>query len=68
MNPETIFQRYQELQSYVGWTPDDARRVASLAHLLDPALSALVEDFYEEIDAIPRRARSLPAGRRRSSD
>ena len=27
MNPDELFRRYQELQQYVGWTADDARRV-----------------------------------------
>src|SRR5204862_3652078 len=44
------FPRYQELQRYVGWTDDDARRVAAVAGLVEPSLPALVDDFYAEIE------------------
>src|SRR5689334_19907522 len=50
MSPDHLFGRYRELQSYVGWTEDDARRVAALAPLLAGALAPLVNDFYAEID------------------
>ncbi len=50
MNPADLFRRYQELQTYVGWTPDDTARVQSLAGRLDPYLAALIDDFYDEID------------------
>lgn len=50
MNPEEPFRRYQELQRYVGWTEDDARRVRSLAELVEPHLRVLIDDFYAEIE------------------
>ena len=31
MDAGRVFDRYRELQSYVGWTDDDARRVAAVA-------------------------------------
>jgi signal transduction histidine kinase len=62
MNPDQLFQRYQELQSYVGWTPDDAVRVASLAETLAPALPALVDDFYEEIERHPDARKVITGG------
>jgi signal transduction histidine kinase len=49
MNTTERFRRYQELQTYVGWTDADAERVASVATIVDPVLPALVEDFYAEI-------------------
>jgi signal transduction histidine kinase len=49
-NPAARFRRYQELQQYVGWTEDDARRVQSVAQLVDPYLPPLIDDFYDEID------------------
>jgi len=42
-------ERYRELQRYVGWTDEDARRVASVAETIEPHLPALVDDFYDEI-------------------
>lgn len=53
MDFERIFERYRELQRYVGWTAEDADRVASVAKLAAPSFVALVEDFYEEIERHP---------------
>ncbi len=49
IDTEVIYRRYQEFQTYVGWTEADADRVRSLAALLEPCLPGLVEDFYAEI-------------------
>ncbi len=57
MDPARLFERYGELQSYVGWTEADAERVAATGPLLDPYLQGLIDDFYEEIGAIPMCAR-----------
>jgi signal transduction histidine kinase len=50
---EQIYRRYQDLQSYVGWTDGDAARVRALGPMLEPHLHALVEDFYSEIARLP---------------
>lgn len=50
MSPDDLFRRYQELQRYVGWTDEDARRVQSVAPRLQSYLAPLIDDFYEEID------------------
>jgi two-component system, NtrC family, sensor kinase len=50
MDSGKLFDRYRELQSYVGWTGPDADRVAAAAPLLEPYLVALIDDFYEEIE------------------
>ncbi len=62
MNPEELYRRYQELQSYVGWTEEDARLVQSVASLLDPYLPALIDDFYEEIQRHPDACRVITGG------
>ncbi len=62
MNPEELFRRYQELQVYVGWTPEDAQHVQSAAALLEPYLPALVDDFYAEIDRHPDARRVITGG------
>jgi two-component system, NtrC family, sensor kinase len=59
---ETIYRTYQELQQYVGWTEDDARRVQSLAGLLEPYLVALIDDFYAEIDRHPKARQVITGG------
>jgi len=57
------YGRYQELQRYVGWTDDDARRVRSFAQVVDPDLPALVEDFYEEIERHPDALKVITGGK-----
>ena len=60
---EHLFARYRELQRYADWTDDDAARVHALAPLLHPALPALVNDFYAEIERHPQAARVITGGR-----
>jgi len=62
MNPDQLYQRYQELQQYVGWTDEDAQRVQSLAALLDPYLPSLVDDFYAEIERHPDARKVITGG------
>jgi two-component system, NtrC family, sensor kinase len=62
MNSDTLFRRYQELQQYVGWTDDDARRVAAVAPLLEPCLTALIDDFYAEIERHPDARKVITGG------
>lgn len=57
-----VLARYRELQRYVGWTDDDAGRVASVAGLIEPHLVALVEDFYEEIARHPGAQQVITGG------
>jgi signal transduction histidine kinase len=62
MNPDRIFQRYQELQQYVGWNQDDAARVKAIALLLEPYLPPLIDDFYAEIERHPNAHRVITGG------
>src|SRR5262245_48570236 len=62
MNADALYERYQELQRYVGWSEDDARRVQSVGALLDPHLPALIEDFYEEIERHPDAKKVITGG------
>jgi two-component system, NtrC family, sensor kinase len=62
MDAEKLFDRYQELQRYVGWTADDAKRVQSVAGLLEPRLRALVDDFYAEIERHPEAMKVITGG------
>jgi signal transduction histidine kinase len=57
-----IYQLYQELQRYVGWTDDDARRVAAIANLVEPHIVPLIDDFYEEIDRHPEARKVITGG------
>lgn len=62
MVPKELFERYQELQSYVGWTPDDAQRVRSVNELLQNYLPHLVDDFYVEIERHPNAMKVITGG------
>src|SRR5271165_7488136 len=62
MDPDTLYRRYQELQQYVGWNDIDAGRVRSVAELLQPSLSALVDDFYAEIERHPDARKVITGG------
>jgi signal transduction histidine kinase len=62
MNLEEVYRRYQELQAWIGWSEDAARRVAAVAELLDPHLPALVDDFYDEIQRHPNAVKVITGG------
>jgi len=61
MDVEKLYDRYCELQAYVGWNAEDAGRVQAVSASLDPYLPALIEDFYSEIERHPA-ARSVITG------
>src|SRR5262245_22689816 len=62
MESDALYRRYQELQDYVGWADEDARRVHAVAARLDPFLPALIDDFYAEIDRHPEARRVITGG------
>lgn len=62
MDTDAQFQRYQELQQYVGWTEDDAERVRSLASVVEPHLPTLIDDFYAEIERHPEARKVITGG------
>jgi signal transduction histidine kinase len=62
MEPDPLFRRYQELQQYVGWTDEDARRVRDSRPLVLPHLDPLIDDFYAEIERHPEARRVITGG------
>ncbi len=62
MDPDKLYARYCELQAYVGWGEDDARRVQAAAPLLTPTLPALIHDFYAEIERHPDARKVITGG------
>src|SRR5262245_8431390 len=50
MNQDQLFHRYQDYQSYVGWSAADEGQVRAAAGVLLPHLQPLIDDFYAEID------------------
>jgi len=62
MRQGSLFERYEELQRYVGWTELDARAIQSIAGRLEGAFHAIVVDFYEEIDRHHEARKVLSGG------
>ena len=58
----SAFQRYQELQRYVAWSDEDAKRVHSLGPVVRPCFDALVDDFYAEIQRHPEAMKVITGG------
>jgi signal transduction histidine kinase len=62
MDAHNLFQRYALLQSYVGWSGEDARRICAAAPLVEPAFPALIDDFYAEILRHPQTSSVITGG------
>ncbi|MCU0962551.1 MAG: protoglobin domain-containing protein [Pirellulaceae bacterium] len=62
MESQTAFQRYQQLQQYVGWTPLEAERVIAIGRLLAPHLPGVIEDFYAVMRHHPAAFRVITGG------
>lgn len=62
MHIDKIFELYRDLQAYVGWSEDDAEQVRSVADLLKPHLSPLIDDFYAEIQRHPQANKVITGG------
>lgn len=62
MDAAKLVDRYRELQAYVGWSDDDARRLRAAAPRLEPFLPALIDDFYDRIERHPGARRVLTGG------
>jgi len=62
MADEEFAQRYRLMQRYVGWSDDDARRVAALGPLVAPHAEALIADFYAEIRRHPQAVVVITGG------
>jgi signal transduction histidine kinase len=56
------YERYQELQRYVNWQPEDAVRVRSVGPLVKPLFPSFVDDFYAEIENHPNARRVITGG------
>jgi transcriptional regulator with PAS, ATPase and Fis domain len=61
MSPDP-YQKYFELQRYVGWTDEDRRLVADVGQFLIDRFDPLIEDFYTQIQRHPRAAQVITGG------
>ena len=62
MNTQELYDRYQGLQRYVGWTADDAARLQVIRRLVTPRIGALIDDFYAEIERHPMARKVITGG------
>ena len=62
MDQQQLFERYQDLQKYVGWTEADAHRIQAVATLIEPHIPALIDDFYAEIKRHPPASKVITGG------
>lgn len=62
MGTQGLFRRYRDLQSYVGWSDDDAARVAASIEVLQPHFARLIDEFYEEIGRHEATAQVITGG------
>jgi signal transduction histidine kinase len=62
MDVDQLYNRYRELESYVGWTDADAARIPAAAPLLEPYLLQLIDDFYDEIERHPDARKVITGG------
>lgn len=62
MPDKQIAERYRDMQSYVGWTPEDELRVAELSALVLAHAEELIADFYSEIARHPAAAAVITGG------
>lgn len=62
MESNDIYFRYQELQRYLGWSEEDARRVHLAAEIAEPHFASLIEDFYAEIQQHPEALKVIQGG------
>jgi signal transduction histidine kinase len=62
MENQGLFERYCELQQYVGWRNEDAGRVVRAWPLIEPHLPEIIEDFYTEIERHPSARQVITGG------
>ncbi|MBC7820650.1 MAG: hypothetical protein IAG10_27510 [Planctomycetaceae bacterium] len=59
---DELFERYQDIQRYVGWTQADAERVRAAAPLVESSFIELSDDFYREISEHEATRRVITGG------
>lgn len=57
-----LFERFRDLEAYVGWGNDDGARIRGVADHLRRHMHLLVDDFYAEIGKHPDAARVITGG------
>lgn len=59
---ESYFTRYRQLQTYVGWSEEDAVRVAAAKQFVVSQFPAMIDDFYSAIKQTQDAVKVLTGG------
>ena len=59
-----LYNRYRDLQAYVGWSDQDAARIKAVADVVRRHSEFLIDDFYTEIERHPDASRVITGGSR----
>lgn len=59
---EELFERYQDIQRYVGWTTADVERVCAAGPFVASSFAELVDDFYRAIGEHEATRRVITGG------
>jgi signal transduction histidine kinase len=62
MHPYKLYERYRELQRYIGWTEDDGHRVRELTPIVSQHFTPLIDDFYVAIQKNLTTAKVITGG------
>lgn len=62
MDSRDLLTRYHDLQSYVGWTEDDVRRLHELHPLIVPHFPSIIDDFYDVLGRHTEAAKVITGG------
>lgn len=62
MDKDRLYRRYRELQQYVGWSEEDARRLEMVRPVLESQFRAVIDDFYAEIERHADTQRVITGG------
>jgi PAS domain S-box-containing protein len=57
-----LYHRYRDLQTYVGWSDEDAARIKVVADFVRQRMHLLIDDFYAEIERHPETSRVITGG------
>lgn len=62
MESNRLYQQYEEIKKYIGWTETDTTRIQEMGPWLKPSFPEIVADFYQQIQKTPEAARVISEG------
>jgi signal transduction histidine kinase len=62
MESNRLYQQYEQIKEYIGWSETDRVRIQEIGPWLQPAFPEIVADFYRQIQKTPEAARVISEG------